>query len=362
MTSPRPRRGRSTGRQAHRVRASGGNHERDAVGSETERGVDLAGVLWAKLGPEAGTGNPSRRTEALRILRGYRTRQHEAVQLDSEVLAAFGLVATDPSDVDALVPEITAFLQQGWTEGMGQDPVPATLQAYVRAVGRIVAAESDVAAHLLRAAAPEERERVLDSTLDGLLPLASRGFDLLHRMMLLEALLETLAGLDRQGPDNESMAIAMVDMVGSTSYLMTSRPGELERMVDALFEAGQRATAHRRPYVVKHVGDGLFVTGRAVAEVADVALDIIDHLEAALPLRARGGLAWGPVVQRSGDLFGLPINVAHIATKSARPGMLLATAEAAALLPASRRGRYRAASLAHPALGSPRVATVRRAH
>jgi class 3 adenylate cyclase len=67
------------------------------------------------------------------------------------------------------------------------------------------------------------------------------------------------------------------------------------------------------------------------------------------------------VIERAGDIFGLPINVAHIVTKSARPGMLLATAEAGAQLPSARRGRYRTAPLTHPTLGETRVTTVRRA-
>jgi class 3 adenylate cyclase len=314
----------------------------------------LLEVLWGHLGRRGeGAQNARGRLEAFRAW-----RRRGASDLDHDVAALFGLIAVGPSDLGGLMPGLRALLGRGVMRDLPRDAIPTVFQAYVRGVGRIAAAEAEIARGLLVGQPSEAQARILDETLDGLVPLASKGFDLLHQMLLLDALVEVVAGIEDPGGD-DPMAIAMVDLVGSTRYLTTSGPGELERLVDALFEAGQAATAHRSVHVVKYVGDGLFVAGRDVCEVADVALQVVRRLEEVLPLRARGGLAWGAVVQRAGDVFGLPINVAHIATRAARPGTVLATSEAAALLPPSRRGRYRTIQAAHPVLDGKRVATVR---
>lgn len=327
--------------------------------TQASANLDLLEVLWAHLGRRTDSGDSSTgRLEALRVLRARRLRG--AQDLDPDIAALFGLIAVEPSELGTLTPGIAAFLQRDVMQGLDRDAIPAIFQAYVRGVGRIVGAEAEIARDLLADQSPEDQRRILDETLEGLVPLASRGFEVLHRMLLLGALAEALTGGEEASRSSDPMAIAMVDIVGSTRYLVERGPLELKRLVDALFQTGQAATAQRPVQVLKYVGDGLFMSGRDAGEVADAALDVVTHLEETLPLRARSGLAWGPVVQRAGDVFGLPINIAHIATKAARPGTLLATAEAAARLPSSRRGRYRTVGAAHPALGQMRVATVLR--
>jgi adenylate cyclase len=152
----------------------------------------------------------------------------------------------------------------------------------------------------------------------------------------------------------------MVDFVGSTRYLIDTGPQELEELVDLLFEGAQWATAQRRARVVKYVGDGVFLGGPDVAEMAEVALDLVGLLEAGSPLRARGGITLGSVVQRAGDIFGLPVNRAQVLTKATRPGTVIADETAAAALPAALRARPRTIVLPHPALGRATVVTVRR--
>jgi adenylate cyclase len=281
------------------------------------------------------------------------------LDIDPEVAALVGLIANEPSGLEEFDPEMARIVQRGLEAGLPREALPAVFQAYVRAVGRISAAEATLVGELLADAPATEQARVAAETLDWLLPIGSRGFDVMHRLFLLDALLDTLAEIDQPELDRDVLAVAMVDLVGSTRYLSTASPGDLERLVDAQFEAGQAATSNRSAHVVKYVGDGLFVGGRDVADVADAALEMIAQLEHALPLKARGGLTTGTVVQRAGDVFGLAINLAHIATKAAKPGTLLATDTAARQLPPSRRGRYRTVRMQHPAIGPTRVATIR---
>jgi class 3 adenylate cyclase len=322
--------------------------------------AELMEVLLDRLGPQADAGTMLQgRIEAVRALRQRRSRKRRgARQLDPELAALFGLVIPGPSNLEQLTPEIVGLTQRGFDEGLPRDALPAVFQAYVRAVSRIASAEATVLAELLARTPPEEHAARVANTIDSLLPIGARGFDVLHRMLLLDALADAVAGIDQPPDERDVLAIAMVDLVGSTQYLSTSTPSDLEQLVDALFAAGQTATANRSAHVVKYVGDGLFVAGRDVTDVADAALEMIARLGRDLPLRARGGLASGAVVQRAGDVFGLPINVAHIATKAARTGTLLATEAAARQLPQERRGRFRTVRMAHPAIGKTRVATI----
>lgn len=322
---------------------------------------ELTEVLLDRLGPRPETPQAAQvALDGLRRLWLRRVQKRRgAPALDPDVAALFHLIAIEPSDLEHLTPELAALVERGLGRGLSRDAMPAVFQAYVRAIGRVVAAESALAGELLAQTPVPERPRVLEETLDDLVVIGTRGFDVLHRMLLLDALVDELAALEDPDQDKDLLAVAMVDLVGSTEHLAATEPGELERMVDALFEAGQASTAHRSAYVVKYVGDGLFLAGRDAGDVADAALEVIARLEDALPLPARGGLAAGTVVQRAGDLFGLPINLAHITSKAARPSTLIATEEAARLLPADRCGRFRTISLPHPAVARARITRVR---
>jgi class 3 adenylate cyclase len=94
-------------------------------------------------------------------------------------------------------------------------------------------------------------------------------------------------------------------------------------------------------------------------DVAEVALELVALLEAALPLRARGSVSHGPVVQHAGDVFGLPVNTAQALSKAARPGSVVADETAGVRLPRSSRSVARTVTLPHPALGKTSVVTVR---
>jgi class 3 adenylate cyclase len=329
--------------------------------SDSSAADELIEALVDRLGPEAGSGGfAQRRVEALRAFRARRLRRRpRSGQLDPDIAALFGLILPEPFNLEDLDPQIVGIVEQGLEQGLSREALPAVFQAYVRAVNRIASAEATVIGELLTDTPSADQATVVGEALDSLLPLGSRGFDVLHRLILLDALLDVAAGIKYPEAERDLLAVAMVDLVGSTRYLNTASVSDLEQLVDALFEAGQTATASRAAHVMKYEGDGMFVVGREVADVADAALEVIARLELALPLRARAGLAAGPVVQRAGDVFGLAINLAHLASKAARPGTLIATEPAAAQLQSARRGRYRVVRMPHPAILQTRVATIR---
>jgi adenylate cyclase len=260
---------------------------------------------------------------------------------DDEALALLRLIGGEAVDLERLERELTAAVGDARDLGVPGDAFPALAQAWARAVGRIVDAEAETARGLLAAVEEDQRAEALDQLLAAALPVTSATFDVLHAAMLRDALAEALTPDSLEEAEGAPAAIALVDLVGSTRYLAHASTAEATELVDTLFEAGQLATVGRATRPVKYVGDGVFLAGRDTAEVAGAALDALDHIAENLPIPARAGLAYGPVLRRAGDFFGLPMNMAQILTKAARPGTVLATDQAAAELPAEMVGRRR---------------------
>ncbi|HWF53616.1 MAG TPA: adenylate/guanylate cyclase domain-containing protein [Solirubrobacteraceae bacterium] len=279
--------------------------------------------------------------------------------LDPELLGLLQMIGLDPLSDDSTARELALLIDRGAAAGLDRAALPHVLQAYVRAVNRIATVEAGVALDALRAADPAERPTLIANMIDELLPISLSGFDLLHRAMLHDALLEGSDGFEAEERSVQKQAIGMVDLVRSTDHLARASVVELEHLVDVMFAAGQAATAERSAHVVKYVGDGAFIAAADVISVADAALEMIARLEHELPLRARGGISFGGVVQRAGDIFGMPVNLASALTKATRPGTVLLSASAAAELPPARRGRLRSRALPHPGLGEQIVATLR---
>jgi adenylate cyclase len=288
-----------------------------------------------------------------------RAARAEDGNIDADPVALLRLIGFDDGEHEGLARELSSLIRAGAAAGVDSEALPHVAQAYVRAIGRIVAVEALVMREALGEIEADQREATIGGLIDALLPVSNRGFDVLHRVMLHEALVEASHGLDPEQDAPPVTAIGMVDLVRSTAYLGSAGAADLEHLVDAIFAAGQQATSERTAHIVKYVGDGAFIAATDVVNVADTALAMIGQLEDEVPLRARGGISCGFVVQRAGDVFGMPVNMAQALTKAARPGSVLLSAEAAGLLPRERRGRLRWLRLPHAALGEQRVATLR---
>ena len=221
-------------------------------------------------------------------------------------------------------------------QGLRESDLAVMGQAYIRAVGRVVAAEAEVISRL-RDATPDWDESQTAAFADRLLPLGGDVFGVLHRLLLRRGVLSNAGGLDRSRRSPQPAAVAHVDVIGSTALLERATLTDTQRMVDGLFASAQSAIRGRDVEVTKYVGDGVFLVGPQPEDVAGAALDCIRSLARDVRLRTRAGLAFGPVVHRAGDVFGLPVNLSHLLTKAASQGSLLATAVAPAVLPAAMR-------------------------
>lgn len=299
---------------------------------------DIADVLGAHLGPrERSRGGPALLRKVL-IGFGMRRTTREP---DEEAAALLRLIGGDAVDLERLERDVRQAVDDARARGVADEAFPALAQAYARGVGRIVDAEAEVVREVLAGTPAERRADTLDELLASALPVSSDTFDVLHAALLRDALVEALVPETLNEAEDAPAAIALVDLVASTDYLASASRAETAALVDGLFEAGQLATAHGAVRPVKYVGDGVFVGGRNVFEVASAALDVLDHLRDRLPIPARAGLAYGPVLRRAGDFFGMPMNMAQILTKGAEPSSLLASEAAAELLPEDMLGRRR---------------------
>lgn len=140
-----------------------------------------------------------------------------------------------------------------------------------------------------------------------------------------------------RGGGHPVLAVGFVDLVG---YTQTSRESDA-RELEALLERFERDTSLRVTEhggrVIKMLGDEVLFVTDDVSAAAEVALGTVaahSHDER-LP-EVRAGLALGPVLDRLGDVFGEPVNLASRLTAQARPGTVLVDLRAAEALRADR--------------------------
>jgi adenylate cyclase len=210
--------------------------------------------------------------------------------------------------------------------GIDEDTLLAVAQAYGRAIGRIVDAETEIVRRRLRELQPERRAEALDRFLHGSRPLAERLFLLVHSARLHHSLEVALSDEGLAEPPVPRRAIALVDYMQSTPYLRRAAPEQTAAFVDRLYEVGLTVTERRNAFAVKFAGDGVFFSGPSREDVLLAVVEAVRALDTEAPLRARGGLAFGPVVRRAGDYFGYAVNLASRLTEAAEPGWVLADA------------------------------------
>jgi class 3 adenylate cyclase len=262
-------------------------------------------------------------------------RRQDDDPLDAGVDALLRLAGVDEQALELAEHRLADGLTHVGQLGVTIGDLGVVGQAYTRGVGPIAQAEAEIIGAIVRATPEPERIERLEGLISDALPLARRTFGLLHRVLLRDALLDELAPTGLDQPATGRAAIAHVDVIGSTQLLQDARRSDTERLVDGLFSAAQTAVHDRPVLAVKYVGDGVFLAGREPCAVADAALECVKTLSTEWRLVARAGLAYGPVIRRAGDFFGLTVNLSHALTKAAPRGGLLASEPAATRLPSS---------------------------
>jgi adenylate cyclase len=125
-------------------------------------------------------------------------------------------------------------------------------------------------------------------------------------------------------PGARQLSVAFADLVGFTHLGEMLVPEELEGLARRLAELAQDVVVP--PVVfVKTIGDAVMLVSAATARLIEVVLELIDVAPANGLPRLRAGVAAGLAVNRAGDWFGSPVNVASRVTGLARPGTALVT-------------------------------------
>ena len=118
--------------------------------------------------------------------------------------------------------------------------------------------------------------------------------------------------------------VGFADLVGFTTLVGHLTERDLASMVQRFESLATGVVTAHGGRVVKTVGDEVFFATRAAAPAAAIALDLVDALaeDSMLP-QVRVGVAYGSVVSRLGDLFGMTVNRAARLTPMAHPGSVL---------------------------------------
>ncbi len=159
-------------------------------------------------------------------------------------------------------------------------------------------------------------------------------------MLLFDQATERLAGDPGQ---EQLMAIGFVDLVRSTQRAEILGTYEMAGAMSRFEERSVELAGIYGGRVVKFIGDEVMfvlptIEGAvAVAEGLLVAVDEDPALSS-----ARGGVAYGPMLNRDGDWFGTTVNLAARLVEKAKPRELLCSGEGAEhVVGSTTRGRKR---------------------
>lgn len=210
-----------------------------------------------------------------------------------------------------------------------------TLLVLARSMGqgmaRMAEAQVEVVRQLATGLSVEEAVDASVRAADEVMPRLEQLVVHVWRRQFAAAVARAFAAAEHEG--QPVIAIGFVDIVDFTASTRMWDNLTLERLLERFErETSLRVTAFGGR-VVKTLGDEvMYVTDDAVSAV-EVALDTVAaHVaDDGLP-DVRAGVAFGPVLERLGDVFGQPVNLASRLVDEARPRSVLVDAAAAEAL------------------------------
>jgi adenylate cyclase len=238
-------------------------------------------------------------------------------------------VICSEADIDAALTA-RRFLDAGITEEQQL--------AVVRVLGRGLAQAADV----MRATVLElvlepgtseaELARRYAASVDQLMPMVGPMLEQMARLHLRHTVrTEAISAAERTAgvlPGAREVSVGFADLVGFTRLGEEVAPDELGRVAERLVElAGEHLRGDVR--LVKTIGDAAMLVSPDAPALLEVALDLVDAADAEgqdYP-QLRVGIASGAALNRAGDWYGRPVNIASRITGIARPGSVLATRE-----------------------------------
>ena len=136
------------------------------------------------------------------------------------------------------------------------------------------------------------------------------------------------------GTDAPPQVVGFADLVGFTALSQQLDSAALASVVDRFESVAFATIGLHGGRVVKMIGDEVMFAIDDPVAAAHCALDLSESYHEADDLSdVRVGMAHGAVIDRDGDLFGPPVNLASRITAIAYPGAVLIDDELCSLLP-----------------------------
>src|SRR3954471_24284028 len=244
-------------------------------------------------------------------------------------------VAFTDLDVQAL-HTVQALVDRGIIE-------PETQIAMTRAMGQSLARLAEWHVSAITSALTQQEDFELGMAAHAareLVPVMESLIGYVWRRHLAAAAARALAN-----PDDvvaRGMVGGFADLVGDTHLTRHVDEDELARVVGGFESIASDVIAEQGGRVVKTVGDEVMFTVDEPQVGAEIALRLLESVEADDNLPGlRIGLASGTVLARLGDIYGEPVNIASRLTSLARPDSVLVDRELAAALEGDDRYRLR---------------------
>ena len=135
--------------------------------------------------------------------------------------------------------------------------------------------------------------------------------------------LAQLEGADREA-ESATLCVGFADLVGFTALSQQIPESELAHVVGRFEEVAADVVASHGGRLVKTIGDEVMFSADHIVAGAEIALGLSEQFRAEEVVSdVRVGLAYGPVLQYEGDLYGPIVNLAHRIVGIAYPGSVV---------------------------------------
>lgn len=123
-------------------------------------------------------------------------------------------------------------------------------------------------------------------------------------------------------PGARQVAVAFADLAGFTSLGEALPPEDLARVASRFADLAHDIVV-APVWFIKSIGDAVMLVCPEPVLLVNAVLDLVDIAAAEGLPQLRAGIALGSAVNRAGDWFGSPVNLASRVTGAARPGTVM---------------------------------------
>lgn len=273
-----------------------GRYDLDEMTHRTGLSPDLLARLWRSLGyPEPRPGDKA---------------FNEA---DVEILTKVGELVEADDDRAPLVMQISRVIGSSMSR-IASAQLDAISGPSSRVGGKLV----------------QPSDEVVKST-GALLPLMPRILELAWRRHLQAAVRRRM--IEAAGDDKVDVVVGFADLVGFTALSQQMNDVELSGVVGQFEDLVYDVITAGGGRVVKTIGDEVMFAVASPKAAAEIALSLSEGTRASDELSdVRVGMAFGPVLDRDGDLYGPVVNLASRITVVALPGSVVVGPELAEAL------------------------------